>query len=254
MAIYLFIFIIGLMVGSFLNVCIWRIPRKKSIIFPSSHCPQCGQHIKARDNIPLISYLLLQGRCRSCGGKISLRYPVVEFLTGIVFLLSLLKFEGGVKLFSSLILVSLLIMIFFIDLEHLIIPDVIVLPGLGLGILISFFPGFPSPLEALWGLLLGGSVLYLIALISSWIARKESMGGGDVKLAAMIGTFLGWKMTALSLILAFITGALVSLVLLGAKIKGRKDVVPFGPFIALGGFVSLLAGEMIIRWYRAFLP
>jgi len=254
MAILLFFFIIGLMVGSFLNVCIWRIPRQKSIIFPPSHCPQCGQPIKVRDNIPLVSYLFLRGRCRFCKTKISLRYPLVEFLTAIIFLLLFLKFGAGFKLFSSLILVSLLIMIFFIDLEHLIIPDTIVFPGLGLGIIFSFSHGFPSPLETLWGLLFGGGVLYLIALLSGWIARKESMGGGDVKLAAMIGTFLGWKMTALSLILAFISGALISLVLLAVKIKGRKDVVPFGPFIAVGGIVSLLAGEKIFQWYRAFLP
>ena len=250
----LFFFIIGLLVGSFLNVCIWRIPRQKSIIFPSSHCPQCGHPIKVRDNIPLISYLLLRGKCRFCGGRISFRYPLVEFLTGVIFLLLFLKFGAGIEFFSSLILSSILIMVFFIDLEHLLIPDKIVLPGLVIGILFSFFPGSPTPLKALEGLLLGGGALYLIALIGGWIAKKESMGGGDVKFAALIGTFLGWQMTALSLILAFITGALVSLLLIALRIKGRKDVVPFGPFIAVGGFITLLAGDNILWWYRVFLP
>lgn len=250
----LFFFIIGLLVGSFLNVCIWRIPRQKSIVSPSSHCPQCGHPIKARDNIPLISYLLLRGKCRFCGGRISFRYPLVEFLTGVIFLLLFLKFGAGIEFFSSLILSSILIMVFFIDLEHLLIPDKIVFPGLIIGILFSFSPGSPTPLKALEGLLLGGGALYLIALIGGWIAKKESMGGGDVKFAALIGTFLGWQMTALSLILAFITGALVSLLLIALRIKGRKDVVPFGPFIAVGGFITLLAGDKILWWYRVFLP
>ena len=246
------IFILGLIVGSFSNVCVYRIPKNESIIFPASRCPKCSSPIKPVDNIPLLSYILLKGRCRNCGNKISTQYPIVEFLTGLIYLIICLIYGLSIQSLIYIILSSALIIIAFIDLNEQIVPDVISLPGIAIGFIISFFVPYISFINSALGVLVGGGIILIIALGGSAIFKKEAMGGGDVKLAAMIGAFLGWRYIIISLFLGFFLGALTGIILIMAKIKSREDVVPFGPFIVLGSFISLLWGEQIISWYIGF--
>ena len=246
------IFILGLIVGSFSNVCIYRIPRNESMIYPASHCPKCRSSIRPIDNIPLLSYILLKGKCRNCGSKISIQYPVVEFLTGIIYIFIFLIYGLTLQSLIYIILLSSLIIIAFIDLNKQIIPDVISLPGIGVGLILSFFVPYISFINSALGVLVGGGIIFIIGLAGSVIFKKEAMGGGDVKLAAMIGAFLGWKYTIISLFLGFFLGALVGIFLILSKIKSKEDMVPFGPFIALGSFITLLWGEKIIVLYLGF--
>ena len=246
------IFILGLVVGSFNNVCIYRIPRNESIIYPASHCPKCHSPIKPIDNIPLLSYILLKGRCRNCGSKISIQYPVVELLTGLIYLIISLIYGLSVQTLIYIILSSALIIIAFIDLNEEIVPDVISLPGIVIGFIISFFVPYISYLNSALGILAGGGIILIIGLAGSVIFKKEAMGGGDVKLAAMIGAFLGWRYIIISLFLGFFLGALAGIILIMSKIKSKEDMVPFGPFIVLGSFITLLWGEKIISWYLGF--
>jgi len=246
------IFILGLIVGSFSNVCIYRIPRNKSIIYPASHCPKCRSNISAKDNIPLLSFILLKGRCRNCKSKISIQYPVVEFLSGLIYLIIYLVYGLSVQTLIYIILSSALIIIAFIDLNEQIVPDVISLPGIVIGFILSFFVPYISFINSALGVFVGGGIILVIGLAGSLIFKKEAMGGGDVKLAAMIGAFLGWRYIIISLFLGFFLGALAGIFLIMAKIKSREDVVPFGPFIVLGSMITLLWGEKIITWYIGF--
>jgi leader peptidase (prepilin peptidase)/N-methyltransferase len=246
------IFILGLIVGSFSNVCIYRIPRNESIIFPASHCPKCRSKIKPVDNIPLLSYILLKGRCRNCKSKISIQYPIVELLTGLIYLIIYLIYGLSIQSLIYIILSSALIIIAFVDLNEQIVPDVISLPGIVIGFIISFFVPYISFINSALGVFAGGGTILIIGLAGSVIFKKEAMGGGDVKLAAMIGAFLGWRYIIISLFLGFFLGALAGIVLILSKIKSREDVVPFGPFIVLGSFITLLWGEQIISWYIGF--
>ena len=246
------IFILGLIVGSFSNVCVYRIPRNESIVYPASHCPKCHTTIKPIDNIPLLSYILLKGRCRNCKSKISIRYPVVEFLTGFIYLQIYLVYGLSIQTLIYVILASSLIIISFIDLKEQIVPDVISLPGIVLGFIISFFVPYISFINSGLGILVGGGIILIIGLAGSVIFKKEAMGGGDVKLAAMIGAFLGWRYIIISLFLGFFLGAIVGIVLILSKIKSREDVVAFGPFIVLGSLITLLCGEKILSWYLGF--
>ena len=246
---YILIFILGLIVGSFCNVCIYRIPKNESIIYPASHCPKCRTTIKPVDNIPLLSYILLKGRCRNCGSKISIQYPVVELLTGIIYLIIYLIYGLSIQSLVYIILSSALIIIAFIDLNEQIVPDVISLPGIGVGLILSFFVPYLSFINSALGVVVGGGIILIIALVGSMIFKKEAMGGGDVKLAAMMGAFLGWRYTIISLFLGFFLGALAGIFLILSKIKSKEDMVPFGPFIALGSLITLLWGEKIIAWY-----
>ena len=243
------IFVLGLIVGSFNNVCIYRIPRNESIIYPASHCPKCRTTIKPIDNIPLLSYILLKGRCRNCKSKISIQYPVVEFLTGFIYLIIYLIYGLSIQTLIYIILSSALIIIAFIDLNEQIVPDVISLPGIVIGFIISFFVTYISFVDSALGIVVGGGIILVISLGGSVIYKKEAMGGGDVKLAAMIGAFLGWRYIIISLFLGFFLGALIGIILIVTKIKKREDVIPFGPFIILGSFITLLWGEQIISWY-----
>lgn len=243
------IFILGLIVGSFSNVCIYRIPRNESIIYPASHCPKCRSNISPKDNIPLLSYILLKGRCRNCKSKISIQYPVVEFLTGLIYLIIYLIYGLSIQSLIYIILSSALIIIAFIDLNEQIVPDVISLPGIVIGFIISFFVPYMSFINSALGVLVGGGIILIIGLVGAVIFKKEAMGGGDVKLAAMIGAFLGWRYIIISLFLGFFLGALAGIFLILSKIKSREDVIPFGPFIVLGSFITLLWGEKIISWY-----
>jgi leader peptidase (prepilin peptidase)/N-methyltransferase len=246
------IFILGLIIGSFSNVCIYRIPKNESIVFPASHCPNCHTPIKAIDNIPILSYFLLKGKCRKCGEKISIRYPIVEFLTGAIYLLIFLIYGRSYQTLIYALLSSALIIIAFIDLDEQIIPDEISLPGIVIGFALSFIVPYISYFNSILGIIVGGGIILLIALVGLAIFKKEAMGGGDVKLSAMIGAFIGWKYIMISLFIGFFIGAIAGILLILLKIRNRDDLVPFGPFIVLGSFITLLWGENILSWYLGF--
>jgi len=242
------IFIIGLVIGSFSNVCIYRLPRNESLVRPGSHCPQCSKPIPFYDNIPIISYLLLKGKCRYCGQSIPPQYPIVELATGL-FYLALYLFYGLQPIaIVYMLLCTLLIIISFIDLRERIIPDVLSVPFIIIGFAFSFFLRNINPLDSLLGILAGGGSLLLIAIVGSKLFKKEAMGGGDIKLAAMLGAFLGWQLTLLSLFLGFFVGSVIG-VLIMVTSKNKNDVIPFGPFIALGAMISMFWGQAILHWY-----
>ena len=255
-------FVFGSVVGSFLNVCIYRLPREESIITPGSHCPHCNKHIVWYDNIPFISFIILKARCRHCQGVISPRYFLVEFLTAGIFLALFLRFGLSPELFIYLPLATGLILITFIDFDHMIIPDVVTLPGIILGIVLStLYPEIQREImhfsivsatrlsgffSSIFGAFVGGFFLYLIGVIGEKIARKEAMGGGDVKLLAMIGAFLGWQLVALTIFLSAFAGSIIGII---AKIKKGKSYLPYGPYLALGAIFSIFRGKAVIEWY-----
>jgi leader peptidase (prepilin peptidase)/N-methyltransferase len=234
----------GFAVGSFLNVLIARLPEGRSIVRPGSACPRCGAPIAWFDNIPVMSWLLLGARCRQCREPISWRYPAVEALTAMLFALAFLRRGWGPDLPVVLALIAALIAITGIDLDHQIIPDVITLPGIATGFLLALLPGGLSWLDSLIGMLAGGGIFFLIIL-----ASRGGMGGGDMKLGAMLGAFLGWKLALVGFMIAALAGGVFAILLLALGRKGRKDAVPFGPFLALGGLLSLLWGGDILAWY-----
>jgi leader peptidase (prepilin peptidase)/N-methyltransferase len=244
----------GLALGSFLNVCIYRIPLNKSILFPRSLCPICGAKIRAWDNIPLISFILLKGKCRKCNGRISLQYPLVEFITSSLIVIAYLRFGLSWEFAAKTILVLSLIGIFFIDLNHRIIPDVFTLPGIALGLVFSFFAESPSVVNSLMGILVGGVMFYLSAILGEFLFKKESMGGGDIKLAMMLGAFLGWQKILLVFLLSAILGAAIGGMglFLSKQVKETK-MIPFGPFLALASILAIFFGDVLISAYvKAF--
>jgi leader peptidase (prepilin peptidase) / N-methyltransferase len=241
--------IFGAMVGSFLNVCIFRLPKEESIIWPGSHCPHCKKPIKFYDNMPLISYILLGGKCRYCKGGISPQYPLVEGITALSSLFLYVKFGPSVDYFIYFILVAALIVITVIDLYHQIIPDVISLPGIGVGLLASLINPHITFLDSLIGVLLGGGSLFLVATLYQWLFKREGMGGGDVKLLAMIGAFLGWKAVILTILLSSLIGSITGILIMILKGKDFKYAIPFGPFLSLGAVIALFWGENLISWY-----
>ncbi len=241
----------GLCVGSFLNVVIARVPSGRSIVHPGSACPNCGAAIAWYDNVPVLSYLLLRARCRNCQTAISWRYPLVEITCSLLFGLAYLRFGPGLQFVSALILLATLVAIAGIDTDHQIIPDVLSLPGIALGILMSLGPGAIGWKDSLLGVCVGGGVFVVIIAGSSLVLGQAGMGVGDVKLGAMLGAFLGWKLALLSILLSVLTGGPLAAVLLATGRKGRRDPVPFGPFLALGGVVSLFVGDAVLGWYFA---
>ncbi len=233
-----------------MNVCIYRIPLKKSILFPSSFCPNCGTKIRAWDNIPLLSFILLKGKCRKCGAKISVQYPLVEFITSTLIVITYLRFGLGWEFAAITILCLLLIAIFFIDLKHRIIPDVITLPGTALGLFFSFFIKSLSMTNSLIGIFVGGVLFYLSAVLGELLFKKESMGGGDIKLAIMLGAFLGWQKILLVFLLSALLGTIVgTTALLFSKDVKETRMIPFGPFLALGSVLAIFLGDMLISAY-----
>ena len=240
----IFIFLFGAAIGSFSNVCIYRLPKKLSIISPPSQCPNCGKSISPFDNIPIISFILLRGRCRYCQSPISWRYPIIETITGLIFLSLYLNFRISPQFFIYALLCTSLIIIAFIDLEHKIIPDVITLPGIIIGLTLSLTIPHITLINSIKGLLIGGGLFYAIAIIS-----RGGMGGGDIKLIAMVGSFLGWKNVLLTIFLGSLFGSIVGIVLIILKKKNRKDMVPFGPFLSLGAIISIFYGrDLIYLW------
>ncbi len=248
--IMIFAFAMGAAMGSFGNVLIHRLPLGQSIVSPGSRCPACGRSIRWFDNIPILSYLFLRARCRSCGTPISLRYPLVEALTGVLFAAVVWRFGVQPATIPMALFVWSLVVITFIDLDHRIIPDVLSLPGVAVGLGISLLPGFPGLLDSLVGIVAGAGSLFLVLFAYEKVMGEEGMGMGDVKLLAMIGAFLGWQALPVTILVSSLTGSLVGIVY--ARVRGepvRKFPVPFGPFLALGALVHIFFGVELITWY-----
>ncbi len=240
----LLFFSLGLIAGSFLNVCIYRIPRGESVLLPPSHCDGCGLRIALRDLIPLFSYLWLKGRCRFCGGSISPLYPSVELLTGLLFAASYAHFGLSALLVKFLFLICILIVVSFIDIEHYLIPNRVNAFALFTGIVLNIYARDLSFASAVTGMAAAALFLLLPALASS-----GGMGGGDVKMAAVVGLFLGWPLGLAAVIIGTVIAGLSGLFLMLASIKGRRDMIPFGPFIACGTLVTIFKGSCILEWY-----
>jgi leader peptidase (prepilin peptidase)/N-methyltransferase len=258
---YPFAFALGATVGSFLNVCVHRIPRGESIVFPPSHCPSCHGRIRFYDNIPILSYLILGGRCRSCRASISPRYFIIEALTGSIFLLTILKFGLTFDALTYLLLFTLLVAVTFIDLEHFIIPNAITYPGimagLAFGIARTDWVGFSKvyggldltlrdvfllarllpALDSLLGIIVGGGVLFSIGLIYNLVRKQEGMGMGDVKLLAMIGAFLGMQSIPFVVLVSSLTGSIVGISIATYKKKDLRFALPFGPFLSFAAVI-----------------
>ena len=258
----------GAVVGSFLNVVILRLPAGESIVFPGSHCPRCGAPIRPWDNIPVFGWLALGGRCRDCREPISPRYPLVEMANALLWAALALRFGPGFQFATFAALCSALLVITLIDVDHWIIPDAITLPGIAVGLAASFFlpprgslaaeflhhrlglhrlPGFLASLgfwDSLAALLLGGGLFYLVAVVS-----RGGMGGGDIKLTAMMGAFLGIRDLGVAVFIGLIAGSAVGVGLMIAGRKTRKDAIPFGPFLALGGICAVFWGRSLVEWY-----
>lgn len=250
--IYAIVFAFGLIIGSFLNVCIYRMPRELSIVRPASRCPSCGNGLKPWDNIPVLSFVLLGGRCRYCKERISFRYPVVEFLNGLCYVLVLWRFGPGQSSLIFMIYFSTLIVITFIDLDFQIIPDVITLPGAVIALVLGIFlvsdpfdrGANLGMVQSLTGFFLGGGLFYAVAVLS-----RGGMGGGDIKMMAMVGALTGWKGVLLTTFLGSLAGSIIGIGLMLFKGKGRKTRIPFGPFLALGSAISVLWGQELLKLY-----
>ena len=278
---YIFTFIFGALVGSFLNVVIHRVPNEESIVFPNSTCPKCKTAIKPYDNLPMLSWLILGGKCRNCKERISPRYPAVELLTALLFVLTYWAIGFNAFLPICLIFVATMVSLIFIDAEHMILPNVINFPLLALALLVrlvypiffgaEFFPDLNhaplsslqnlpvwlvSLLGAILGGLVGGGFLWLIGEIWKRLRGVDAMGLGDVKMMFAVGALLGWRLTLLSLFLGAFTGAIIGvLVVSRQKEKDMQTQIPFGIFLGIGSIVALLGGEQIIGWYLStFIP
>jgi leader peptidase (prepilin peptidase)/N-methyltransferase len=240
--------LLGLVIGSFLNVCIHRIPRKQSIVSPGSRCPGCGYNLRWYDNVPVLSYISLRGRCRGCKAPISARYPIVELLTMLVFVAHYDVSGLDILLVPRLLFACAMIVLFAIDLEHHLLPDVITLPGIVVGLAFSLLlpPGIAS---ASLGVLIGGGVLWLIGEAYYRYSGQEGMGGGDVKMLAMIGAFLGWKLVLVTLVFSSLAGSIVGLLVIASRRGGMKYALPYGTFLAIGGLIASLFGDSIVNWY-----
>jgi leader peptidase (prepilin peptidase)/N-methyltransferase len=242
----------GAIIGSFLNVVIYRLPLQRSLVSPPSRCRNCDYLLEWYDNIPVFSWLYLGGRCRQCGTGVSLQYPAVELITAVLFGLVVLLTPPGPLIASRLLLVGILIVLFGIDLEHRILPNVITLPGIPIGLLFSLIAP-PGWLDALIGTLLGGAVLYAIAWAYYLWRREEGMGMGDVKMLAMIGAFLGWQAVLVTLVLSSIAGAIIGMILIATQKGDMKFALPFGTFLAIGALIAMFVGEPLVAWYAGFL-
>ncbi|MDA8155801.1 MAG: prepilin peptidase [Actinomycetota bacterium] len=249
---YIFSALLGLVVGSFANVCAYRMPRKKSVVSPPSSCPRCGNRIKAYDNIPVVSYLLLLGKCRNCGERISPIYPLVELANALLYVGAAWKYGATPSLLFYFVFLTALLVITLIDFEFQEIPDELTLPGTALGIIAGWLL-LPDPFlrahslgikASLIGAAAGFSIYYLIA-----VASKGGMGGGDIKMMAMVGAVTGWKGVLLTTFTGSLVGSVAGLYVVVFKGGGRKTKIPFGPFLALGALICILFGQEIAGWY-----
>ncbi len=247
---YFFVFLFGLCIGSFLNVCICRLPENESIVFPASKCPKCGHRLSWWENVPVISFFILRGRCSGCKEPISVRYPLVELLTGLVTLFLWHRFGPSWSFLAYFIFSCSLIVVTFIDLAHKIIPDVISLPGILVGFACSFVLPDVSWIDSLLGILAGGGILYVVTWGYYLLTKRIGMGGGDIKFLAMIGAFLGWKAIPFVIFLSALTGSVIGIIFILAKGAGRNYQIPFGPFLALAAELQLFFGKDILLLYN----
>ena len=244
--------VIGLFIGSFLNVCIHRIPREESIVFPSSRCPKCREKIRPWDNIPVLSYLFLRGRCRHCKEKISPRYPLVETLSALIALAMLYRFGLTAAFFIYYAWACVLLVITFIDIDYQIIPDSLSIGGIVVGLALVWWLPVSYP-EALIGLGVGAGLLIMVIYGYYFLTGKQGMGGGDVKLLGMIGVFTGWEGVLFTIFMGSLLGSLVGIPWALLQKKNMQAAIPFGPFLALGAFIHVLFGDMLIDWYFTVL-
>jgi leader peptidase (prepilin peptidase)/N-methyltransferase len=248
-----FTFLFGAVIGSFLNVCIYRLPDHESVVFPASHCRICSRVLSWYENVPLLSYLFQRGRCRTCGATFSSRYFWVELLTAFLAIAVVAHFGLTITSVGYFLFVAALVTITFIDLDHQIIPDVISLPGVVVGLVFSFFAPHLGFWNSLSGALIGGGVLLTVALGYKAFTGREGMGGGDIKLLAMIGAFLGWRSVPFTLFVASCVGSVIGVILMARRNEDSQLALPFGPFLALGALTYLFFGERIISWYLGLL-
>jgi leader peptidase (prepilin peptidase)/N-methyltransferase len=246
-------FVFGACIGSFLNVCIYRIPEGKSIVYPPSACPKCGCAVRFYDNIPILSYILLRGRCRRCRVRISLRYPMVELITGIAALAIFLRYGLTWTTAVYFLFVAVLLVITFIDIDYQIIPDRLSLTGIPLFFLLGFLVPFVTWQDALIGILIGGGILYVVALGYQLLTGRDGMGGGDIKLLAMIGALVGWQGVLFTIFFSSLSGTLIGLALILPAGRSMKSRLPFGPFLAAGAIAYILFGSDVIHWYWGIL-
>lgn len=244
----IFSLIFGAVVGSFLNVCIHRIPAGASIVRPSSHCPKCKNPIRFYDNIPIFSYFILGGKCRRCSEKIPFIYPAVEALTALISLLLFLKYGPSLQYLVTFLFTSALIVITFIDLEHQIIPDIISLPGIPIFAIAAVLVTDITALESLIGVLIGGGVLFAVAFGYEIITKREGMGGGDIKLLAMIGGFFGWKSLIFILLVSSFVGAIIGISVIVYKGGDMKYALPFGPFLSIAAVAYIFWGTHFLNY------
>lgn len=240
--------VVGLAVGSFLNVIVHRLPRGQSIVFPPSACARCGARIRWYDNVPIVGWLVLRGRCRDCHERISLRYPVVEIVTMAAFLACYWRFGLEWLLLPRLFLSAALIALFAIDLEHQLLPNAITVPGIAVGVLCSLMLP-PGPRDSLLGVALGGGVLWAIGEAWYRLRHMEAMGFGDVKMLAMVGAFLGWKLVVVTFVLSSLIGGLFAALLLAARRTTLTSLIPFGTFLAVAAYIAALWGQSMMEWY-----
>lgn len=243
------VFVFGSLVGSFLNVCIHRLPSGESVAFPASHCPHCRAQIKPYDNVPILSYLWLRGRCRQCDAGISRRYPLVEMLGGVAAVGAVQAFGLTAQALLIFAFLSALIVVTFIDLDHQIIPDAISVPGIFVGFASALLFGHPGWRASFAGIALGGGLLWSIAAGYEWLTGREGMGGGDIKLLAMIGAFLGWRAIPVTVLIASLLGTVIGVSLMLARGRDSRMAIPFGPFLAVAAVCALFWGDALIQWY-----
>lgn len=243
-----FVLVFGLVLGSFLNVVIARLPERRSLWAPRSACPACGAMIAWFDNVPLLSFIVLRGRCRACAAPIPWRYPIVELATAMLVTLAWIHFGPTAEFVAASALLVALLAITAIDLRHQIIPDAITLPGILAGVTANVATRHISWAEVGLGIVLGGGVFFVII-----VASRGGMGAGDMKLGAMLGAFLGWKITLVALLIGVLLGGVSAVALMALRIRGRRDAIPFGPFLAVGGAAALFWGEGVVQWYVAGL-
>ncbi|MGB3477888.1 MAG: prepilin peptidase [bacterium] len=243
----IFSFLFGTAIGSFLNVVIYRLPIGKSIVKPGSFCPHCRKPIKWYENIPIVSFLLLGGKCSGCRKSISLRYPLVELFTGLIFLCLFIKFDLGVEFFFYLFFFCSLIVISGIDFSHQIIPDIISMPGIIIGIAFQLLNG--NVKLGLIGLFFGGGLILLIRVIGGWVYKKEVMGLGDVYLTAMIGAFVGFPFVLVAIFFAALSGSVVGILFVVSTKQNRESPIPFGPFLSIGGAVVILLYNQVVGMF-----
>jgi leader peptidase (prepilin peptidase)/N-methyltransferase len=246
---YIFSFIFGAVVGSFLNVCIYRLPKGESVVFPPSRCPACGFRIPWYDNVPIVSYLVLRGRCRSCRAPFSFQYPLVEGINGLLTLFLFMRFGLSFAFLVLFLFCSAMVVVTFIDLEHQIIPDVISIPGIAVGFVFALFIPQLGWKGSLLGILAGGGSLFLVAFFYQLFTGKEGMGGGDIKLLAMMGAFFGWKAIPFIIFVSSLVGSVIGITVMLIQKKDSKLAIPFGPFLVFGSILYIFYGRQMIEWY-----